>query len=82
MIAVHVHYIGEGTFGNVSWCKIDIENALREHNYSATQDMIDLIYEKCNNNHYFTSKMIDSGWEAINYYIHENKNELDSLSIK
>ena len=51
-------------FGQVRWCKEDLEEALRQRGYPVTENNVNKLYQHCNN-HWFTDQMIEAGWEFI-----------------
>ena len=68
----------EDWFGNVRWCNEDIEYALDEHGYRPTDEAVAVIRKKCEH-HSFWDGMVETGWDYINAYIDESKDELDAM---
>ena len=59
----------EKSFGVVKWNKYDLAGALEENGIPATEKNIALLRDECENNHHFTDRMIEAGWDTINDYI-------------
>ena len=68
---------GSDTFGEVLWGKDDIETALLDSGYAATQEQIDAVFEECDSHDYFTDSMIEAGWQSLNQVISEVMRRLD-----
>lgn len=51
-------------FGEVKWCKEDLENALEVRGYPVTNYNVERLYNLCNS-HWFTDYMIEMGWEYM-----------------
>lgn len=58
-------------FGIVRWCNDDLVVAMGEDGIEVTQDNIDALRIACENDHHFTDRMIEAGWDTIHYMIHE-----------
>lgn len=58
-------------FGIVRWCNEDIAVKLAEMGFEPTEENIDAVRCRCENNHHFTDTMIEAGWMMIESVIED-----------
>lgn len=58
-------------FGMVRWCDADLESALEEEDYPATENNISKLRHLCDH-HSFEDVMIERGWEHLSDLILQN----------
>ncbi len=64
-------------FVKVSWCNEDIAAALNDAGFKATEDAIDFVRTLCKEDDLVSDRMCEAGWDVINNYIAENKEEFE-----
>ena len=60
-------------FGEVRWCKEDLETALKDRGLPVTENNINKLYVICSH-HQFNDYMIEAGWDFIYSSINNHNN--------
>lgn len=69
-------------FGMVRWCDDDIAEKLQEMDIEPTPAHIAAVRSLCEDHHYFTDAMIETGWSVMEYLIDEARENGEIVQSK